>query len=239
MKATLNIEIRNEDGAFDSGETLPFDSIEDANSAMEVALIAAVGDSYSPVQIQSGLERIQEVYEGWALDDVDIDMLLERIHQSDGAVLSSDVDDELEIGNDFSEGLEDALDDELEIWLDEAIDGFNEEFSGDNEPEETSAGVQTNGANTEMPQMGDEVDLTMNITKNITPEVVVVTPAKFESVSLTFTSEAEYQDVVAALAAYGRKSVNVSGTSIAADYKLTKYSGNARRTVNQLLTRLP
>lgn len=91
-----------------------------------------------------------------------------------------------------------------------------------------------------MPQLGDEEDITMELKKDITPEVTkVVTPAKFNSVTLTFTSEQEYHDVVAALAAYGRKTAKVYGSTIIEDYKLTQYSKNARRTVNSLLNRLP
>ena len=78
----------------------------------------------------------------------------------------------------------------------------------------------------------------MEITKkSSTP--AVVTPAKFNSVSIVFDNEAEYNDVVAALTAYSQKLVNVSGTSIASTKGLKAYTGNARRTVNQLLTRLP
>lgn len=78
---------------------------------------------------------------------------------------------------------------------------------------------------------------TMEVNKDITPAQVI--PAKFNAVTLTFKTEREYHDVVAALAAYGRKQSGVSGSSIKADFNLTSYSGNARRTVNELLTRLP
>ena len=86
----------------------------------------------------------------------------------------------------------------------------------------------------------------MKIVKNVTPEVsvvraskvIAVTPAKFESVTLTFTNETEYNDVIAALVAFGRKSVDVSGTSIAKDYGL-KCSKDVRKTINGLLSRLP
>jgi hypothetical protein len=77
----------------------------------------------------------------------------------------------------------------------------------------------------------------MELSKNVVPAVVI--PATFKSVTITFTSEAEYHDVVAALTAYSRKLANVSGTSIASDKKLSAYSGNARRTVNALISRLP
>ena len=78
----------------------------------------------------------------------------------------------------------------------------------------------------------------MEITKkNAAP--VVVTPAKFNSVSITFTDEAEYNDVVAALTAYSQKKAFVHGTSIASTKGLKAYTGNARATVNELLTRLP
>jgi hypothetical protein len=87
--------------------------------------------------------------------------------------------------------------------------------------------------------------IAMKLEKNITPEVVVVTPAKkivtpakFESVTLTFTSEQEYCDVVAALTAYGRKITNVEGSSIAKDKGL-KCSKDVRKTINALLARLP
>jgi hypothetical protein len=80
----------------------------------------------------------------------------------------------------------------------------------------------------------------MEITKNVTPAVSkVVTPAQFKAVSIVFDNEAEYNDVVAALTAYSRKLVNVSGTSIKGDKGLKAYTGNARRTVNALLSRLP
>jgi hypothetical protein len=89
----------------------------------------------------------------------------------------------------------------------------------------------------------------MKIEKNITPHVegfrnfkdskpAFVTPAKFNSVTLTFTSETEYGDVIAALAAFGRKSIKVEGTSIAEDYGL-KCSKDVRKTINHLLHRLP
>jgi uncharacterized protein YhfF len=58
---------------------------------------------------------------------------------------------------------------------------------------------------------------------------------QFQPVSFTFDNEQELNDVVAALAAYGRKSASVASTSIASDLKLPAYSGNARRTVNALL----
>jgi hypothetical protein len=207
-------------------------------------------NSYTESQIESGLERIQQIYEGWELDDVDIDMLLEGIDQAietpaegNDAELEIDANDEYYLGDDYEES---------EQWLDD-LDDFDNDFFSD-ELEEPSVGVQTNDAEVcdhhgldtkypctcgEVPLLGNKDDLTMKLEKNITPEVVVVTPAKFESVTLTFTSEQEYHDVVAALAAYGRKSAVVSGTSIAADFKLTAYSGNARRTVNALISRLP
>lgn len=86
----------------------------------------------------------------------------------------------------------------------------------------------------------------MKIDKNIKPEIIIVkgkkekviSPLKFDSVSLTFTSEQEYCDVVAALAAFGRKSTEVAGTSIAKDFGL-KCSKDVRKTINSLLTRLP
>ena len=37
---------------------------------------------YFPEEIKSGLDRIQKVYKGWALEDVDIDKLLEGIDQA-------------------------------------------------------------------------------------------------------------------------------------------------------------
>ena len=133
-----------------------------------------------------------------------------------------------------------TFDDVSDLDLDDELDSEDWEVFFNEFDEEFGAGVQTNGtdeSNTEVPLMGKEDDLNMKLEKNITPAVTI--PAKFESVTLTFTSEAEYHDFVAALAAYGRKLVNVSGTSIAADYGLTAYTGNARRTVNQLITRLP
>jgi hypothetical protein len=63
-------------------------------------------------------------------------------------------------------------------------------------------------------------------------------PKVFQSATLTFNSESEFHDVVAALAAYGRKTSSVSGTGISQDFNLGQYSGNARRTVNALLPQL-
>ena len=59
--------------------------------------------------------------------------------------------------------------------------------------------------------------------------------AQFQPVSFVFDNETELNDVVAALAAYARKSAKVAGTTIAADLNLAAYSGNARQTVNRLL----
>ncbi len=66
---------------------------------------------------------------------------------------------------------------------------------------------------------------------------MIVTKQKkqFSPVTFTFDNETELNDVVAALAAYARKSAKVSGTTIQADLALTAYSGNARATVNSLL----
>ena len=122
----------------------------------------------------------------------------------------------------------------INVRLPEALYNQNEELA------EASVGVQTNDANIEVPQLGDEDITTMVVNTVITPEVVkVVSPAKFEKVTIEFTSLQEYHDVVAALAAYSRKLAVVSGTSIAADKGLSAYSGNARKTVNQLINRLP
>jgi len=78
----------------------------------------------------------------------------------------------------------------------------------------------------------------MEITKKSSIPAVV-TPAKFNSVSIVFDNEAEYNDVVAALTAYSRKQTSVCRSTIASDKGLKAYTGNARATVNQLLTRLP
>lgn len=89
----------------------------------------------------------------------------------------------------------------------------------------------------------EEILPTMKLNKDITPAVfstpVQISPAKVNKISLEFSSESEYQDVVAALAAYGRKTTSVSRSTIASDLGLSQYSGNARRTVNQLLAQLP
>lgn len=63
-------------------------------------------------------------------------------------------------------------------------------------------------------------------------------PKSFTPTTITFNNENEFHDVVAALAAYGRKTSSVSGSSIAGDFALNAYSGNARRTVNALLPQL-
>ena len=57
---------------------------------------------YFPEEIKSGLDRIQKVYKGWALEDVDIDKLLEGIDQAiedntkanttDAIAIATDVD---------------------------------------------------------------------------------------------------------------------------------------------------
>lgn len=60
-------------------------------------------------------------------------------------------------------------------------------------------------------------------------------PKQFVPVQLTFSNEAELHDVIAALAAYGQKRTSVSGSGIPSQLGLSKYTGNARRTVNALL----
>lgn len=63
-------------------------------------------------------------------------------------------------------------------------------------------------------------------------------PKEFKPVVVTFDNESELHDVIAAIAAYTRKTTNVSGTGIASEFGLTAYSGNARKTANDVLDQL-
>lgn len=60
----------------------------------------------------------------------------------------------------------------------------------------------------------------------------------FTPITVTFDNEAEFHDVVAALAAYAQKRTGVSGTEIPEEYNLTAYTGYARKTVERVLSQL-
>jgi hypothetical protein len=68
--------------------------------------------------------------------------------------------------------------------------------------------------------------------------IVTSQPKSFSPITVTFDNEAELHDVIAAVAAYARKSNVVSGTDIAEEFGLTAYTGNARRTANRVLPQL-
>jgi hypothetical protein len=60
----------------------------------------------------------------------------------------------------------------------------------------------------------------------------------FVPVTITFDSETELHDILAALGAYHDKKARVCDTNTAPKFGLTAYSGNARATVRRVLPEL-
>ena len=58
---------------------------------------------------------------------------------------------------------------------------------------------------------------------------------EFSPVTITFESESELHDVLAALGAYHDKKARVCDTGTAPKFGLTAYTGNARATVRRVL----
>src|SRR5208337_5062825 len=74
---------------------------------------------YFPEEIKSGLDRIQKVYKGWALEDVDIDKLLEGIDQAIEDNTKADTEDNT---HDFGKALD--ID---EFFVDDETDDIEDE----------------------------------------------------------------------------------------------------------------
>lgn len=130
-------------------------------------------------------------------------------------ILSAPFADDENYEDEDSNGNGFFCDDEDEIDSDELSNEFADE------QDQSAVSGTTN--------QSDEEKSTMTVNKQ-KPE--------FTPVTITFSNEGEFQDVIAALAAYGRKSAVVHGTSIASDLKLSAYTGNCRATVNKLLPQL-